>query len=190
MLNELFSAPIEGLFSKVRAKAEISRTNPEIIWLASLAIGLVACLLIGFKASFFGLIIFLISFFISYIPETKDNKITCQLARFFIMGVVIFLIGIEQPIASSFVLFTLGALFFSDIAHNAIKQRKPDSFKDRAFHHPTKIISEYEILIFIILISLFYSAFAAITVLFAILCWVTIAMRGYDLFFDLKNKDI
>ncbi|NCO03794.1 MAG: hypothetical protein GW903_06350 [Alphaproteobacteria bacterium] len=192
MIHSLFGPTLNSIFLSLRLKISLFDAAPAVIWLGCMIMGLIGVVFIGFMPPIIAVFLILVTFTASFAAGANDIEsapvnIPHMIMRQTVMAAFIFMMSIGQETAGSFILLTYVGLFASAWGINSIRMTHTDFSKGRAFYHPSHLIGEYEIILFMILIGLVSTeAFSAIATLFGIACWVTIASRFYDIF---KNID-
>lgn len=191
MLHSLFGRSLNAFFLSLRQKTTLFDSRPHLIWLFCISAGVLGSILINFASPLIALILVLVALTASFIAQANDIETTPMhiphlAVRQMIMAIFIFMISIGQETAGSFILLTYIGLFVSAQGLHAIKTKQHDFDKGRPFYHPSSVISDYEIIVFMILVGLVPNeSFSAVATLFGIACWITIVSRFYDVFKEL-----
>ena len=205
MLDTMLRPTVEPHLNKIAAKCFELGIGPNQITFYGFAIGLVGCVAIGLQSYFFGLLLILLNRLADGLDGAvarynKNQEGAKQQSPFgeyldtildmILFSAFIFLFVLGQPHQASaaiFLMFSFVGLFITYLGSYIVKAKTKQS--EKPFFHPTRMIEDTEIVLFIILACLYTEAFSAIAVLFGIVCWFTTISRIWYAYFDLKVID-
>lgn len=203
MFDSAIRQKIDPTLNKLAVKLGDIGIGPNQITLYGFVVGIVGCIAIGLQNYQFGLFLLLLnrladgldgavarfqtekgekkSPFGAYLDIILDMILFGTFVLFFVLGQP------HQASAGVFLMFSFIGLFATSLGSYMVTTDGDNT--NRSFLHPTRLIEGTEIIIFMILVSLYPIAFSAISVLFGTLCWITSIARIWFTYWDLKKKD-
>lgn len=183
---------------KVAAALAEKNITASQVTLAGLGVGLVAAFAAGMQAYALGLILMLINRFSDDLDDavadisgrTPFATYIDVISNVVFYGTVVFMFGLgqTQSMGAAFVLFSfmvMTATYYASIILG-MEGEKPKKAGKINFS-PNSLVEGTETTIYLILIFLFPSAFAALSMIFGLLCWVTAGGRIYTTYQALKE---
>jgi len=186
MISHLFQSQINTFFFSLRRKLEIIDFAPKLSWLIFTALGLFGAVSTGFLPNILAVLIVFIAFLgLSLLGandiEEKPSTPHLTASLHIIISVFVFMMSIGQSVAGSFMLLSFIVLF-SSFWVLQFQKNIQENYKNKNFYNPSVLIDDIEIFVFLILVSIFPSAFSAIATLFGMLCWACAISKFYDVF--------
>jgi len=181
MLDQFIKSFTEPYFKQAADKAAQAGLSAKWgILLAGLA-GMIACLFGGFEnyvAGFVALVIFLVIIELTHkLPGESSFYLELRNLVYLLItnGFIFFLVISQshQALAAAFIILTFSALVFS-------LRLLPAGKSHGEVNIIAGLVGKTETFIFLGLACLIPDAFAALGIIFAILCWITIAGRLWE----------
>lgn len=183
MLDSLIRPYITPSLDKAAEKIDQYGIPASLITLAGFGLGLVGCFFIAIQSYLFGLIFIAANRladgldgavarrrgptdFGTYLDLVCDGVIYAAFVFFFVI------VQEVHQMAGLFLLLSYAGLSASFLAHALIV------YKNGLDTVPGGLVEDTEIMLFMVAACLFPAAFSAIAFLFALLCWISVAMRS------------
>lgn len=205
MLDTLVKEKVNPILDIIAQKLDALGIGPNQITIYGFIVGFVGCIAVGVQSYNFALFLIILNRLADgldgavarYNDEKPEGKTLVQKLYgqyldvtldkiFFAAFVCFYLMG--QPhhgIAAATVLFAYVALFSTSMGTYILGTE--ETSKKKPFYHPTRLIEETEITIFMVLVCLYPIAFSAIAALFSILCLATTFSRFWFNYIDTRR---
>lgn len=199
MLDSLVKPYIDKPMAQIGKNLVEKNITATQVTITGFVIGLIAAFAAGMQAYMFGLLMMLANRFSDELDDavadagkrTPFGTYIDVITNIVFYGAIVLMFGMgqDQNLGASFVMFSFMAMtstYYASIILDGKKQ-SPTTAGKLTFS-PGSIIEGTETTIYLVLIFLFPGAFAALSMIFGMLCWATTAGRVYETMISLQEK--